>query len=149
MKLFLYRNESSENTLGKTLAGGVEIDINLKRSVDVVSPELLLTARPGVDYLSVNYAHIPALGRYYFVNDVQNINGSMWQLSLDCDVLETYKAAILAANARFRRGLKQGDYVTADLLTRVDSTSTKHMSNITLDDQAHTNVLTVLQHTES
>lgn len=149
MKLYLYKNQSSANTIGKVLGEELEIDITLKRSVDVVAPTILLRERNGVDYLGFDYASIPALGRMYFINQVENVNGTIWSLSLDCDVLETYKVGILASTSRYLRGIKPGDYADGDLEMTINRAVEKHMSTVTLDPNVHTNVLTVLQKVEN
>ena len=145
MKLTLYKNSSSDNTIGKTITDSVEITINLKATCDVVNPTIILSNIVGVDFLEFNYATIDALGRSYFVTSVESMNRELWKLSLSCDVLETYKTSIKSSVARLRRGLQVGDYHSADMGSDVNSNVTKFLSNITLPDDEHTNVLTVVE----
>ena len=145
MKLKLYKNSSSDNTIGKTITDSVEITINLKATCDVVNPTIILRNIVGVDFLKFNYATIDALGRSYFVTNVESMNRELWKLSLSCDVLETYKTSIKSSVARLRRGLQVGDYHSENMDSTVNSNVTKYLSNITLPDDEHTNVLTVVE----
>ena len=42
-----------------------------------------------------NYIYVPIFNRYYFVADIKSLGFKMWQMSLEVDVLMTYKDAIL------------------------------------------------------
>ena len=106
MKMYLYHVNDAENVINKTLVNGLEIDINLKASVDIVNPEIVLNG----DFRGYNYAHLPDLNRYYFIERIEQLNLKLVKLNLSCDVLETYKADILNSNARFKRNIKNGDY---------------------------------------
>lgn len=139
MDLILYSINDSDNTINKTLVNGLTVNINLKRGVNVITPSIPLADIPGIDLSAFNYAVIPGLGRHYFVNQVSNTNGRVWVLELECDVIETYKADILAANARFTRNIKTGDYfdTTIDMSTlttvqQYDSNATAFVGDSTI-----------------
>ena len=106
MKMYLYNVNDAENVINKNLVNGLEIDINLKASVDLVNPEIVLNG----DFRGYNYVHLPDLNRYYFIERFEQLNLKMVQLYLKCDVLESYKSDILNSVARFKRGIKNGDY---------------------------------------
>ncbi|MGT0185444.1 hypothetical protein, partial [Salmonella enterica] len=89
--------------------------INLKRDVDIINPRLILIPNLPTGFSGINYAEIPLLNRFYFVDSITNISSTLWQLDLSCDVLETYKADILASKARLYRNLKAGDYFNTAL----------------------------------
>ena len=91
MKLTLYKNSSSNNTIGKTITDSVEITINLKATCDVVNPTIILSNIVGVDFLEFNYATIDELNRSYFITSVDSMNRELWKLTMTCDVLETYQ----------------------------------------------------------
>lgn len=110
MELILYTVIDSDNTIGKTKTNDYSLEINLKADTDIIRPSILLMEIAGVDFKDFNYAYIPMLERYYLITDIENINNKMWRLNCECDVLETYKAEILASNARLKRQLKTGDY---------------------------------------
>lgn len=111
MLLILFSVSDSDNVIGKTMTEKERMNIVLKRDTDIINPVLLLATNSPNGFDGVNYAEIPDLGRYYFVESITNVNNTLWQLNLSCDVLETYKADILASNCRFTRGIKTGDSV--------------------------------------
>ena len=115
MKLFLYDVDDGDNVINKTLPVPVEIEIRLSNDVDVINPTIRLRNIEGVNYDDYNYAFIDVLGRYYFINKLGRVSTSDNVLYLSCDVLETYKTEILNSNARFKRGLKNGDYMDVSI----------------------------------
>lgn len=136
MVLNLYVVNDSDNVINKELTNKVTINISLKRDVDISSPSLILLDGEGIDYSDFNYAEISELGRFYFVNNVQRLNHKMIQVDLVCDVLETYKADVLASTARFNRAIKTGDYYNANALQSTLKTITKHESNVSIAGQS-------------
>ena len=104
--LVLYSIEDNDNIINKDLGQGLSIPINLKGDFDLVTPRIILNG----DFRQYNYCHIPELNRYYFIERFEQLNLKMVQLYLKCDVLETYKSDILNSVARFKRGIKNGDY---------------------------------------
>ena len=135
MDLNLYVVNDGDNVINKTMTGKVTININLKRDVDISSPSLVLLDGLGVNYSDFNYAEIPELGRFYFVNNVQRLNHKMIQVDLVCDVLETYKSDVLASRARFYRNIKTGDYFAGNVDQSTLKTITKHLSGVTIGNE--------------
>ena len=125
MKMYLYNVNDAENVINKNLVNGLEIDINLKASVDLVNPEIVLNG----DFRGYNYAHLPDLNRYYFIDRIEQLNLKLVKLSLSCDVLETYKADILNSNARFKRNIKNGDYQNISIDYSNQTISTNYNSD--------------------
>ena len=145
MILTLYKTESSPNVIGKELTSPLTITINLKASTNVIDPEILLGSRPGVDYFGYNYASIDSLNRYYFIENVEAVNGSVIKLTLRCDVLETYKDSVLNSNCRYKRKVQAGDYFVEGLNESDKAVITTYLSDVTIQDNVHTNVLTVVE----
>lgn len=135
MDLNLYVVNDSDNVINKTMTGKVTININLKRDVDISSPSLVLLDGLGVNYSDFNYAEIPELGRFYFVNNVQRLNHKIIKVDLVCDVLETYKSDVLASRARFYRNIKTGDYFAGNVDQSTLKTITKHLSGVTIGNE--------------
>lgn len=125
MKMYLYHVNDAENVINKTLVNGLEIDINLKASVDIVNPEIVLNG----DFRGYNYAHLPDLNRYYFIDRIEQLNLKLVKLNLSCDVLETYKDDILNSNARFKRNIKNGDYQNISIDYSNQTISTNYNSD--------------------
>ena len=102
----LYSIDDDDNVINKNLGIGLNVPIHLKGDFDLINPTIILNG----DFRQYNYAHIPDLNRYYFIERFEQLNLKMVQLYLKCDVLETYKSDILNSVARFKRGIKDGDY---------------------------------------
>ena len=144
MLVKLFRNTSPVNQLDKNLVDDLSFNVVLKRAVDVVAPELILASIPGSDFRDYNYAQIEDLNRSYFITGVESVSGVLWRLSLECDVVSTYKTEVLNSTARFVRGIKTGDRVAKDLIAEEFQTVTKSVGDYTMVD-THTNIITVVE----
>ena len=134
MELKLYAVNDGKNVINKTMTLKTTMKINLKRDVDIINPRLILIPNLPTGFSGINYAEIPELNRFYFVDSITNISSTLWQLDLSCDVLETYKADILASNARFYRNLKAGDYFDTVIESSHITTVAKYSSNKGISD---------------
>lgn len=63
----------------------------------IIRPTLILQYGTD-DILRYNYAYIPSWGRYYFIDDVAVLEGGIYQLVLNVDVLATYRPDILSSS---------------------------------------------------
>lgn len=129
MQLTLCKTTDGSNVINKSLTDQNNIDIYLKRDVDIISPTIRLMETEGVVLRNYNYCFIAELGRHYFIRSVSNIAGSIWELSLECDVLETYKNDILSSNSRFMRNIRNGDYFNTTIEHSFLTTVNKYESN--------------------
>ena len=102
----LYSIDDNDNVINKNLGMGLNVPIHLKGDFDLINPTIILNG----DFRQYNYAHMPDLNRYYFIERFEQLNLKMVQLYLKCDVLESYKSDILNSVARFKRCIKNGDY---------------------------------------
>ena len=94
MKLELYKNDSSYNTINKALTLLTKITIHLKQHTNLLHTQIIIHNNEQLKEL--NYAKM--LDRCYFVQ-VQTINNDKFLLlTLDEDVLETYKNDILTSS---------------------------------------------------
>ena len=134
MELKLYAVNDGKNVINKTMTLKTTMEINLKRDVDIINPRLILIPNLPTGFSGINYAEIPELNRFYFVDNITNISGTLWQLDLSCDVLETYKADILASKARLYRNMKAGDYFDTALESSHITTVAKYTSNKGISD---------------
>lgn len=134
MELKLYAVNDGDNVINKTMTLKTTMEINLKRDVDIINPRLILIPNLPTGFIGINYAEIPDLNRFYFVDNITNISGTLWQLDLSCDVLETYKADILASKARLYRNMKPGDYFDTALEYSHITTVAKYASNKGISD---------------
>lgn len=94
MQLELYKSSSSFNTINKELTLLNTLNIHLKQSTNLLHTQIIIHNSEQLKEL--NYAKM--LDRYYFVQ-VQTLNNNKFLLlTLDEDVLETYKQDILASS---------------------------------------------------
>ena len=91
MELELYKNDSSYNTINKDLTLLTTLTIHLKQHTNLLHTQIII--HNSEQLKNLNYAKM--LDRCYFVQ-VQTINNDKFLLlTLDEDVLETYKKDIL------------------------------------------------------
>ena len=94
MQLELYKNNSSFNTINKELSLLNTLNIHLKQGANLLHTQIIIHNSDQLKEL--NYAKM--LDRCYFVQ-VQTLNNNKFLLlTLDEDVLETYKKDILASS---------------------------------------------------
>ena len=94
MQLELYKNSSGFNTINKELSLLNTLNIHLKQGANLFHTQIIIHNNDQLKEL--NYAKM--LDRYYFVQ-VQTLNNNKFLLlTLDEDVLETYKKDILASS---------------------------------------------------
>lgn len=93
MQLELYKNNSSFNTINKELFLLNTLNIHLKQGANLFHMQIIIHNNDQLKEL--NYAKM--LDRCYFVQ-VQTLNNKFLLLTLDEDVLETYKKEILASS---------------------------------------------------
>ena len=94
MQLELYKNNSSFNTINKELSLLNTLNIHLRQGANLFHTQIIIHNNDQLKEL--NYAKM--LDRYYFVQ-VQTLNNNKFLLlTLDEDVLETYKKDILASS---------------------------------------------------
>lgn len=95
MDINLYKNHSEKNKIGKSLTGEVTYSGSLRDETSVINPVILLEAENLSQY---NYAYIPQFHRYYFIRDIVSVRTGLWRVTLDVDVLESYKTGIKNLN---------------------------------------------------
>lgn len=94
MQLELYKNSSSFNTINKELSLLNTLNIHLKQGANLFHTQIII--HNNAQLKELNYAKM--LDRCYFVQ-VQTLNNNKFLLlTLDEDVLETYKQDILASS---------------------------------------------------
>lgn len=103
IKVDLYINKSENNKIGKSLTKVETINCKLMDNCSIKTPIITFGGVNISSLLKSNYVGIPDLGRFYFVTDIVQINNGLWQVSLNCDVLESFKNSILNQNAIIER----------------------------------------------
>lgn len=92
MNVKLYRNESNNNVLNKKITLINEYNILLKDNVDVYRPIIKIKTEL---LNNCNYVFIQDFNRYYYVVNKRSINIEIIELTLECDVLMSFREHIL------------------------------------------------------
>lgn len=79
------------STKQPTGTAGLSASCYLKDATSIITPVIELKASDSP--IGYNYAQISAFNRYYFVDDI-TWNAGVWEVSLHCDVLASYKSTI-------------------------------------------------------
>ena len=121
------KNKSEYNTINKDTELIVEKTITLKNDCDVVNPYLLLKLDDKL-YLS-NYAYIPDFKRYYFITGIEILTKTLVGISLHVDVLESFKADVLAGTVHITESSNADNYYPKELDSLTSMESHKFISN--------------------
>lgn len=121
------KNKSEYNTINKDTELIVEKTITLKNDCDFVNPYLLLKL-DDVLFLS-NYVYIPDFKRYYFITGIEILTKHLVGISLHVDVLESFKADVLAGTVHITESSNADNYYPKELDSLTSITSHKFISN--------------------
>ena len=132
MQATFYKTLDNKNVINKTLTSPLNVELKLRDNQDVIAPVLKMS----VNVTPYNYCYIPFFNRFYFVEKIEK-QGKLFIVGLYCDVLESYKDDILASNARFKRNIRNGDYMAINLEHSSLKTVDKVESDVTLENENH------------
>ena len=93
MNITFYQFSKRTNSTKSVDVSGTTLTCELKSSATIFNPGLVIKAVPAAWNPIWNYCYIPAFERYYFVNNWNWLNG-VWECSLICDVLASFKTEI-------------------------------------------------------
>lgn len=98
MTVIFYKYNDIKNKINKTLSGGLTVnDVIMHNDFDITAFELLIK---NSDFNSeYNYCYIQDLGRYYFIESVEKMNGTIYKIRLTVDVLKSFSTQIENINA--------------------------------------------------
>lgn len=132
MQATFYKTLDNKNVINKTLTSPLNVELKLRENQDVIAPVLKMS----VNVTAYNYCYIPIFNRFYFVEKIEK-HGKLFIVGLYCDVLESYKDDILASNARFKRNIRNGDYMNFNIENSSLKTVDKVESDVTLENENH------------
>ena len=89
---FLY-NRSDERQISKELVSGITLEGTLRDDSSIISPSILFQSDEVMRY---NFCYIPQWQRYYFVRDVVSYRNNMYIVTMECDVLMSFKNDIFS-----------------------------------------------------
>ena len=98
MTVIFYKYNGIKNKINKTLENGLTAnDVVMRNDFDITAFELLIK---DINFNSeYNYCYIQDLGRYYFIESVQKMNGTIYKIRLTVDVLKSFSTQIENINA--------------------------------------------------
>ena len=124
MTCTLYTNKQDKATLKKFLSDGRGYTITFKDdNIDIINPTIIISSDISAlkDY---NYAYLPNLNRYYFINGFSSLLGSRTELSLSVDVLMSWQSDILNMSVIADRSTNKGNrQMTDPLLPTLNKTN--------------------------
>ena len=93
MTVIFYKYNGIKNKINKTLENGLVVnDVVVQNDFDITAFELLIK---NSDFNSeYNYCYIQDLGRYYFIESVEKMNGTIYKIRLLVDVLKSFSSQI-------------------------------------------------------
>lgn len=88
MNIQVYSFAKKENSTKTPIVTGTSLTCTIKEPSSIDNMVVEVSSKP-----NCNYAYISSLSRYYFVTDIA-YNRGVWEMSLKCDVLASFKTAI-------------------------------------------------------
>ena len=99
MNIEIKKTYDDRTKLDKTLTNLKTLTGDLKDPTDILNPVVTVKATDGGTFYNyirkeANYAYIPVFGRYYFINDIEIVNGDCVRFHMHEDVLKSFSSAI-------------------------------------------------------
>ena len=119
MEMILYKTNDSDNVINKTLTAVYSFNLNMKKDVDIVQPIIILNDKGMMEFTKCNYCYLQEFDRYYFIRAIDNVSNHLWSLSLECDVLESFKLDILTSVVEINKPIGDGEFYVNDIKSEV------------------------------
>ena len=139
----LYQNKAEANRVDKTnyITLVKEVLGVLRESTSIIDFSVVLELDT---FPNFNYVYIEIFNRYYFVSDIVSVNKNIWEVSLSCDVLMSYKDAINSCTGFVDRNENTYNLLIVDdklPLKQGQTITTTFVNNTLFDDIQGTYVL--------
>ena len=93
MTVIFYKYDGIKNKINKTLENGFTVnDVIIQNDFDITDFYLLI--KNTAFNSEYNYCYIQDLGRYYFIESVEKMNGTIYKIRLTVDVLKSFSTQI-------------------------------------------------------
>ena len=93
MTVIFYKYNGTKNKINKTLENGLTVnDVIIQNDFDITDFYLLI--KNTTFSSEYNYCYIQDLGRYYFIESVEKMNGTIYKIRLTVDVLKSFSTQI-------------------------------------------------------
>lgn len=109
MEIELYYNQSDYRYINKNIEFGEVINGTLKDATSIMSPVVITDSDAILRY---NYVYIPEFRRYYEVTEITSVRTGLWEVSMKCDVLMSFRGDIMRTQVIID---KQSQYGNSDL----------------------------------
>ena len=113
MNVYLFDLNDDPRTLHKSIPEVLPapVDGKLNGEIDIENPVLMIESA----LQNVNYAYIPDLQRYYYIDDIVQVRASLCELHMSVDVLQSFRtsienAAVFAARTAKKKMPGGADY---------------------------------------
>lgn len=105
MNMTLYQNQSERKKLRKTLVTKKEVPVfHIKEPTSIINPAMQIKVSDLPEEWSViNYAYVPQLRRYYFVDDIIMESAGLVTFKMTVDPLQTYQEKLLQSTFEIAR----------------------------------------------
>ena len=110
MIINICETKDGDNVINKDFKIIKELDINIRNNFNFNSPILIIKIEDN-NLLDCNYLTIPDFNLKYFIREINNKFGRVYDLVCELDLLETYKEVIMSSKYEYLRQIKNGDYV--------------------------------------
>ena len=142
MLMKMYDTKSSNNVINKVLENEHEFDIKFKDKTDIVNPVVILHSST---LILSNYAYIPDFRRYYFVDKIDLFTTSVYNITLRCDVLESFKDDILASSGFINQQSQNvNKYYNSNYQSEVRKEVDLYKSNVTIPVDVKSTILVTI-----
>lgn len=142
MLMKMYDTKSSNNVINKMLENEHEFDIKFKDKTDIVNPVVILHS---ATLILSNYAYIPDFHRYYFVDKIELFPNSVYNITLRCDVLESFKDEILASSGFINQQSQNvNKYYNSNYQSEVRKEVDLYKSNVTIPIDVKSTILVTI-----
>ena len=142
MLMKMYDTKSSNNVINKVLENEHEFDIKFKDKTDIVNPVVILHS---ATLILSNYAYIPDFHRYYFLYKIELFPNSVYNITLRCDVLESFKDDILASSGFINQQSQNvNKYYNSNYQSEVRKEVDLYKSNVTIPIDVKSTILVTI-----
>lgn len=131
MQIKLYNTTDDNIKVNKTLSDEVVYNIKIKAETSIIEPTIILQTE---NYITSNYAYIEHFNRYYYIENIVVFPSNIYNISLRCDVLMSYKDDILNSYAYIEQQTNVNEYYNSDYQSEVRKEVDIYKSNVILEE---------------
>lgn len=135
-----YNTESSANTINKEIDFITDIDVKFKDDVNIFNPTIVLKYDDLIDF---NYMYINKFKRYYFIETVEVYPNKIYNLTLKCDVLMSFKKDILNSYGNIVNQTNYNKYYDYNYMSEVKKEVDIYNSDVTQEYEDNIILVTI------